>query len=61
MVIHRATVHPAGMTTNPYRLIYDIVKNTPVFQVMRGCRLIYESNTLGDARRVAEELERAIQ
>jgi len=49
------------MITNPYRLIYDIVKNTPVFLVMRGSRLIYESENLVDAERVAAELEKAIQ
>ena len=61
MVTSGAMAHPAGMITNPYRLIYDIVRNTPVFLVMRGRRLIYESATQGDAERVASELEKAIQ
>lgn len=61
MVFHRYRAHRLGMITNPYRLIYDIVKNTPVFLVMRGSRLIYESENLVDAERVAAELEKAIQ
>ncbi len=61
MVIQPTPAHAADMTTNSYRLIYDIVKNVPVFQVLRGSRLIYESATLGDAERVAAELENAIQ
>lgn len=60
MATRRVTVQPAGMTSNLYRLIYDIIKNTPVFQVMRGNRLIYESDTIGDAKRVAVELEKRI-